>query len=168
MAGINNPTDNVTIFGGDNSAKAVTSTTVGAKELLDVNASSDPTQYSPEFDYDITGDVVTSAADATLFTFSGAGVIDMIAVSSAVSSSWSIIVDIDGVEKFRISMTDLGSTLGLTGSAQDLIFAATANKQFRWLPKGAAGFTTSFSVKARATGADVTLYHLVNYRELVT
>jgi len=167
MADIKDYTRNVSIF-DDTANSPVSTTLVGSKRLLDVNASADPTQYSPEFDYDTTGDVVTSGADATLFTFSGAGVIDMIAVTCATSSSWSIIVDIDGVEKFRISMTELGSTLGLTGATQNLIYTATANKQFRWLPRGAAGFTTSFSVKARATGADVTLYHITNYRKLVT
>lgn len=167
MADDPNYTQDVTIMANDGT-KPVSITTVGSKNLLDVNASSDPTQYSPEFDYDATGDVVTSASDATLFTFTGAGVIDFVAVTCATSSSWEIIVDIDGSEKFRMTMNDLGSVIGLTGTGQESIYTATANKQFRWVPQGRAGFTTSFAVKARATGANVTLYHLTMYRELVS
>ena len=160
-------TDNVSVYNADGSA-AVTTTTIGGKELLDVNASADPTQYALGTDYDATGDVVTSAADATLFTFSGAGVIDFVAVTCATSSAWSIIIDVDGSEKFRMSMSDLGSVIGLTGGVGEPIFVTTANKQFRWNPGGNAGFTTGFSIKARATGANVTLTHLTLYRELVS
>ena len=144
----------------------ISSTTIGGKELLDVNASADPTQYHIEGDINVTGTLVTSAADVTLFTTTTAGVIDFVAVNSAVSSGFEIALFIDGVEKLRTNMTDLGSTLGLTGGSGEPVWTQTANKQFRWNPQGNAGFTSSFAIKAKATGSNVTLTHLILYREL--
>jgi len=165
MADINDRTQNVSLHDEVND-KPVTTTDLGTKTLLDVNASSDPTQYVLESDYDATGDVVTSAADATLFSFSGAGVIDFVAITCATSSNWEAIIVVDGTEKFRSAMTNLGSVLGLTGGNGEPIWVQTANKQFRWSPQGNAGFTSGFAIKARAIGANVTLTHITLFREL--
>ena len=165
MADLSDQTQNVNIW-DDAKTKSVTVSSVGAKNLLDVNASSDPTQYVLESDYDATGDVVTSAADATLFSFSGAGVIDFVAITCATSSNWEAIIIVDGDEKFRSTMTNLGSVLGLTGGNGEPIWVQTANKQFRWSPQGNAGFTSGFAIKARAIGANVTLTHITLFREL--
>lgn len=166
MADLNDATQNVAIH--DEAAdQPVTTTVVGSKRFLDVNANSDPTQYTLETDYNTTGTVVTSASDVTLFTTTGSGTIDFIAVTCGNSSGYEIIIEVDSSEKFRITMTDLGSTLGLTSDASP-IRALNANKQFRYHPNEAKGYTTNFSVKAKATGSDVTLTHLIIYKELQT
>ena len=177
MADITNTTGNVTVFGGDNPAfsKAVTSTTDGAKERLDCNvdgaevivtADESPTKFQLKTSYDATGTALNTSTDTELFTYSGAGVIDLIAVNSLTTSNWEIIIDIDGTERLRIAMSDLGTTLGLTNSDYDIV-AETANKQFRYRP-AQIGFTTSFTVSAKATVGTPTVYYMVVYREKTT
>ena len=177
MSDITNPTTNVSIYGGDNEAdrsKAVTTTTDGAKERMDVDVTGSvsidydesPTRYQLKSDYNTSGTSVASSPDTTLYTFSGSGVIDLVSVNSTTSSAWGVDIIIDGTSRLRINMTDLGSNLGLTNS-DFVIVAETANKQFRWRPEQ-IGFTTSFTIKAFATGSTVTLNHLVMYRERIT
>ena len=169
MADIDDFTQNISIH-DDTSDAAVTTTTVGSKVYLDtastiVNNES-PTKYQLKTDYDATGDSVASSPDTTLYTYSGAGVIDLVAINCTTSSSWGVDIIIDGTSRLRITMTDLGGNLGLTNS-DFAVAAETANKQFRWRPTQ-IGFTTSFTIKAFATGATVTLAHLIMYREKVT
>ena len=168
MADISDLTQNISIH-DDASDVAVTTTTDGAKVLLDVNATvsndESPTKYQLKTDYDATGTSVASSPDTTLYTFSGQGVIDLVAVNSTTSSSWGVDILVDGTSRLRITMSDLGSALGLTNAAFDVV-AETANKQFRWHPSQ-IGFTTSFTIKAWATGSTVTLNHLIMYREKV-
>ena len=172
MADLTNATSNVTVFGGDNPAlaKAITSTTDGAKERMDVNVAGSvsiegdesPTRYQLKTNYNVTGTTVTTS-DTQLFQFTGAGVIDLVAINSLTSSSWGVVLMVDTVERLRITMSDLGSGLGLTNSSFDIV-AETANKQFRWNPSQ-IGFKTRFTVLAFAIGANVTLNHLVMFRE---
>jgi len=153
--------------------KQVTVTTDGSKERLDVDVTGSvsidydesPTKYQLKTNYNATGTSVASSPDTTLFTYSGAGVIDLVAVNCLTSSNWGVDILIDGTSRLRITMSDLGSNLGLTNSAFDVV-AETANKQFRWKP-AQIGFTTSFTVKAYATGATVTLNHLILFRERI-
>lgn len=177
MADITNPTTNVSLYGGDNPSdrsKAVTSTTDGSKERLDVDVTGSvsidydesPTKYQLKSDYDASGTSVASSPDTTLYTFSGQGVIDLVAVNCLTSANWGVDIYIDGTSRLRISMPDLGSNLGLTNSDFDVV-TETANKQFRWKPTQ-IGFTTSFTIKAYATGSTVTLNHLILFRERVT
>ncbi len=176
MADITNPTANVTIFGGDNPAlaKAITSTTVDTKERLDVDVTGSvsidydesPTRYQLKTNYNATGTSVASSPDTTLYTYTGAGVIDLVAVNCLTSANWGIDIYIDGTSRLRITMSQVGSDLGLTNGAFDIV-AETANKQFRWHPSQ-IGFTTNFTVKAYATGSTVTLNHLVMFRERVS
>jgi len=162
----------VTPFGPDN--KQITSTTDGAKERLDVNVDGSvaidydesPTKYQLKTNYNATGVSVASSPDTTLYTYTGDGVIDLVAVNCTTSSGWGVDIIIDGTSRLRVNMTDLGSNLGLTNSAFAVV-AETANKQFRWRP-AQIGFTTSFTVKAYATGSTVTLSHLVMFRERIT
>jgi hypothetical protein len=123
-----------------------------------------PTKYQLKSDYDATGVTVTSAADVTLFTFSGIGVLDFISAVAG-SDGYEIVIIIDGTERLRINMNDLGSNLGLANATNVPLWAETANKNFRWHPPTQVGFTTGFTIKAKATGADVTLKHLILYRE---
>jgi len=170
MADLNDPTLNVNIANDDNS-KLVSVITDGAYERLAVDANAtivnneSPTRYQLKSDIDTTGTSVTTS-DTTLYTYSGSGVIDLVAINNATSSNWGIVINIDGTERLRISMTDLGSTLGLTNSAYDVV-AETANKQFRWRPSE-IGFTTSFTIEAYSTSGTQTLYHLILFRERTT
>ncbi len=174
MADISNPTQNVTLFGGDNPAlaKAITSTTDGSKERLDVDSyativnNESPTRYQLKTDYDATGDLLTSAADVELFSYTGDGVIDLICVSNSVSSNYLVAIEIDGTERIRITMNDLGSNLALT-SGTTSFWTETANKNFRYHPNSEVGFSTGFRVLARATGANTTVTHFVAYRERI-
>jgi len=173
MADINDLTQNVSIY-PEGSSSPITSTTDGAKERLDVNVAGSvaidydesPTKYQLKTNYNATGTSVASSPDTTLYTYSGAGVIDLVAVNSTTSSGWGIDIEIDGTSRLRITMSQLGSDLGLTSVGFDVV-AETANKQFRWHPQQ-IGFTTSFTVKAYATGSTVTLNHLIMFRERIT
>jgi hypothetical protein len=163
-------TGDVTLYNEDGS-KAVSIITDGAVERLAVEVSGavsidydeSPTKYQLYTDYDATGVSVAASPDTTLYTFTGSGVIDLVAITCATSSNWGVVIIIDGTERLRINMNDLGSNLGLTDSAFDVV-AQTANKQFRWRPTQ-IGFTTSFTIKAFATGTAVTLAHLVMFRQ---
>ena len=171
MADITDYSQNVSIHDESNDA-AVTTTTSGSKVLLDVNATvsndESPTKYQLLTDYDVTGTIVTSASDAELFSYTGVGVVSFIAVTCATSASWEIVINTDSTERLRITMGALGNTLGLTGTGGEPIWTQTANKQFRYHPTPELGFKTSFSVEAKATGANVTLTHLVMYKEKVS
>lgn len=166
-------TQEVTIWDKEE-ARAVTVTTDGSKEMLDVNVAGSvsidydesPTKYQLKTNYDVSGTSVGTSPDTQLYTFSGAGVIDLVAINSLTSSSWGVVIKIDGVERLRITMINLGSNLGLTNS-DFVIVAETAHKQFRWRPEQ-IGFTTSFTILAYATTGTVTLNHLIMFRERVT
>jgi len=160
----------------DDGSEVVTITPVVSKKGLDtyvvggqLNISSDdsPTKYQLKTDFDATGDEVTSAADVTLYTFTGAGVLDFVACSAGVSG-YEIALFIDGSEKFRMTMDQLGNGLALSNGTSVPIWAEIANKNFRYVPTEGIGFKTSFAVKAKATGANVTIKHLTMFRELVT
>lgn len=172
MADRTNKQAEVTVFAADN--KQITSTTDGSKERLDTSGTvtiennESPTKYQLKSDVDYTtGSTLTSASDTTLATYTGDGVIDFIAVTNPNSANWEVAIEIDGTERFRATMDGLGSTLGLTGTATEPIWVQTANKQFRYHPTPEIGFSTSFSIKAKATGSNTTVYHLVLYRERV-
>jgi uncharacterized protein with LGFP repeats len=163
---IQNPTDDT---------KRVTTTTDGLKERLDISLEGEeinvtvsndesPTKFQLKTSYNVVGTSVTTS-DTTLYTYTGSGLIDLVAVTSAVSSNWGVIIFIDGTERLRITMASLGTILGLTDSNFD-IAAQTANKQFRWRPT-TIGFATSFTIKAYATSGTVTLYNLILFREKV-
>lgn len=169
MADITNPTTNATIFGGDNPAlaKAITSTTDGSKERLDVDAyiSSDdsPTKYTLGTSYDTTG-VSVSTTDVTLFEYtSGAGVIDFIATSAG-NSTYEIAIYTDTVQRFRMTMGELGSDLAVANATNVPLWVETANKNFRWNPPTQVGFEGSFKIVARSTTGTNTIKYLVMYR----
>jgi len=168
MADTNDPTQNVTIWNNAKS-KNVSTITDGATERLAVDASAtivdneSPTKYQLKTDYDATGVALNTSTDTLLYTFSGEGVIDLIAVNSTTSSAWLVDIFVDGTSRIRISMADLGTALGLTNSDFDIV-AETANKQFRYHPSS-VGFSTSFAVYARSVTATPTVRHFIAFRE---
>ena len=169
MADLNDRTVNVSIHDDTSESAVTTSAGAGGKRLLDVAAAitdnDSPTKFQLKTDYDATGDLLTSAADVILFQFTGTGVIDFVGVSNSTSSSYEVAIYIDGTERFRSTMADLGS-LGMTASGVPF-WTQTANKEFRWHPRTEVGFTTSFKVVARATGANTTVTHMTTFREKV-
>ena len=175
MADLNDLTQNVSIH-NDVTDVDVTTTTDASKERLDVQIqdsigvivedSESPTKYQLQSDYDATGVSLNTSTDTELFTFSGSGTIDLIAVNSLTSSNFEVAIYIDGTERIRITMADLGSNLGLTNSDYDLA-VETANKQFRYHP-ASVGFTTSFTVDAKATVGTPNVKHLILYKERIT
>jgi len=175
MGDLNDPTQNVNIW-NDEKTKSVTVTTDDVKERLDVSIqdsigvivedSESPTKYQLQSDYDATGVALNTSTDTVLFTHSGSGTIDLIAVNSLTSSNFEVAIVIDGTERIRIGMPDLGSNLGLTNSDYDLA-VETANKQFRYHP-ASVGFTTGFTVKAKSLVATPTVRHMILYKERIT
>jgi hypothetical protein len=169
MADINNYTTDVAIW-DEARTKTVSVVTDGSIQRLAIDgkitSDDSPTKYQVKVDYDATGDSVGSGADVTLFTYTGVGVIDFIGLTAG-SDSYYAILDIDGVEKLRISMSDLGSQLSLSNATNVPMWADTANKNFRYYPQGGIGFTTSFAIKARSTTGTNTIKHITLYREKV-
>jgi len=172
MADLNDLTQNVSIHNDVTNADVDTINDAGVERLqvhiqedatIAITSDESLTKFQLKTDYDATGTSVASSPDTLLYTYSGAGVIDLVAVNSTTSSSWGIDIRVDGTSRLRIKMADLGSALGLTNSDFTVV-AETANKQFRWHPSQ-IGFTTSFSIYAYATGSTVTLNHLVMFRE---
>lgn len=155
--------------------KFVTITTDGLKERLDVNIqdgitatitdNDSPTKYQLKSIYNTVGKTLNISTDTELFSITGQGVIDLVAVNSLTSSNWEVVIIIDGEERIRIPMNDLGSKLGLTNSDY-AITTETANKQFRYHP-AQIGFTSSFVVKARSTVGTPKVNYLSLYRQKV-
>jgi hypothetical protein len=174
MPDINDFSQDVSIHGNNASNPAVDTINDGTYERLAVDVlgtvaidyDESPTKYQLKTNYNATGTSVPSSPDTTLYTYTGQGVLDLVAVNCLTSANWGVVIVIDGTERLRISMPDLGSNLGLTNS-DFAIVTETANKQFRWKPDQ-IGFTTSFTIKAYATGTTVTLNHLILFRERVT
>ena len=168
MSDINDLTQNVTLW-NNAKTKNITTVTDGAVERLAVDAvatitdNESPTRYQLKTDYDATGVSLNTSTDTELYTFSGEGVIDLVAVNSTTSSAWIVDIFIDGTSRIRIAMPDLGTALGLTNSDFDIV-AETANKQFRYHPTQ-VGFSTSFTVYARAVTATPNVRHFIAFRE---
>jgi len=125
-----------------------------------------PTKYQLKTDYDTTGDLLTSAADVVLYSYTGDGVLDFVGVSNATTSNYEVAIEVDGTERIRINMSNLGSVLSLT-SGDVPMWAETANKNFRYRPFEPIGFSTGFRILARATGANTTVTHITMFRERI-
>ena len=170
MPDINNPTDNVTIFGGDNPAlaKAITSETDGLKERLHVQALIDGGTFSllpfvPVVKFDSTGVALTTAWTTLEEVTTTLGKLDFIACST-ITSNYKVRLTVDGVEIFDIAMADLNS-IGLSNAVNVDIWAETALKNFRYRPQAPVDFTTGFKVEAAMTTGTGTLKYMINHRE---
>lgn len=173
MADLNDRSTNVSIH-NESTDDAVTTTTDGSKVRLDTSGTvtiennESPTKYQLKSDVDYTtGSSLNTSTDTTLVTYSGDGVVSFIAVTNPTTSNFEVAIETDGTERLRLTMSGLGSTLGLTGTSGEPIWTQTANKQFRYHPTPELGFSTSFTVKAKATVSTTTVYHMVLYKERV-
>jgi len=153
---------------------AVTTTTDGAKERLDVDASitGEVTISSsvPRWDWDVIKHNLTSGVDFSLFT-TGTGVtgfIDFIQVL-AKNSSYETALIIDGIEELRISQADLG-TMGLLSSNSTGIplYAASASKIFSVHPNQPFHFSDSFELIVQSSSAGNSIDgHMITWREQI-
>jgi len=166
MADDANVTDNFTIWSEDG-AKAVTVTTDGAKERLDVTlgttAEFQLRAWVPLIDFDATGVSLNTSTWDTLLTITGEGKLDFIACVGG-SSLYRVRVTVDGTEAFDIAMSDLNA-IGLANATNVPMWAETANKNFRYHPQTEVDFQTSLLVEAKSTSATPNLKHLITYRE---
>ena len=71
----------------------------------------------------------------------------------------------DCIVSFNIAMSDL-SSLGLSNATNVPMWVETAGKNFRYHPQTEVDFTDSILVEVQATGSNVTIASLINYREL--
>jgi len=130
-----------------------------------ISGDESPTKYQQRIDFESTTPVtVTNAGDTSIFLFTGIGLLDFVSLQGS-RSGYEFVLKVDGVEQVRISMDNLND-IGLTTPSNVPIWVETADKNFRYHPFGSAGFSTSFEILAKATGAaDVELNHLITYRE---
>jgi hypothetical protein len=172
VADLGDQTTDATIWSEDRTKSVdVMTDTLGKNRLLTegtvtIANNESPTKYQLKTDYDATGDTITSAADAVLFSYTGDGTLNFVAVTNATSSNYEIAIEIDGTERLRITMNNLGSVLGLI-SGSTPFWTETANKAFRFRPYEGVGFTTGFRILAKATGANTTVTHFTMFKERV-
>jgi hypothetical protein len=163
------PTLNVALW-NDAENKTATFTTDGAKERLDVAASIEGGSFqlqpfTPNFDFSVAGTSLNTSTDTSLFLETGhAGKIDFISIAGSLST-WEVVIKVDAVEILRITMAELGSSLGLSNATNVPLWVETANKNFRFSPDEGVDFTDSFEVLAKATTGSPTVNWLVNHRD---
>lgn len=160
-------TNNNTIYSEDGS-KAVTVTTDGIRERLDVSLGSALSfqlqAFTPLTAVDSTGVSLSTGAWTTLLNVTATkGKLNFIACSGS-TSSYRVRVTVDGVESYNVSMDDLNS-IGLANATNVEIWAETANKNFRYHPKTPVDFTSSILIELQATSATPTVTSYVSYRE---
>jgi len=173
VADLNDLTTNVNIWNDDKS-KAVTVTTDGAKERLDVNSTITGevtiSNSVPRWHYQASTVNLTDGVDTqvTIFGPGTAGFVDFIQIVCKNSSFMTAIV-IDGVEELRISQGDLG-TIGLLSSNSTgiPIYAASASKIFSVHPNQPFFFSDSFEVIVQATSSGNQIHgDMITWREQV-
>ena len=171
MSDLNNPTTNVSLYGGDNESdlsKAVNVVFDGTVYRLAVDAivtaDVNVQPFSTQADSDLTGTVLNTSTDTSLLIVTARGKLDFIAVNSPTSSNFEVIIKIDGTERFRLPMSGL-ITLGLTSGVNVPLWADTAGKNFRYHPSEGDDFLTSFELLAKATVATPSVNWAVKWRE---
>jgi len=154
----------------DARTKAVTVTTDGASERLDVDAtivggSFQLQEFVPVVTIDSTGVSLSTGAWNTLLNVTSTeGKLDFIGCAGA-SSSYRIRVTMDAVVIFDVSMSDLNA-IGLSNDVNVPMRSETALKNFRYRPLEGVDFTSSLLVEAQATSATPTLTSLITYRKV--
>jgi len=122
------------------------------------------TKYKLKSDFDAAGVALNTSTDVSLFSFTGNGAIDFIAVTGS-NAFYEIAIKVDGTERIRITMAELAS-VGLSNAVNLEMWVETANKNFRYHPQNDIGFATTFEILAKATQAPLaTVEHLVLFRE---
>ncbi len=120
--------------------------------------------FTPAFDFSVASTALNTSTDTTLLTITDTGKIDFVAVVGS-NSNFEIVLVIDTIEVIRITMSELGASLGLSNATNVPLWVETANKNFRYSPKQGVDFTSSFVLKAKATTTPTpTVNWLVNHR----
>ncbi len=168
MADTNDLTQNVTLFNNAKS-KNVTVITDGSNERLAVDSfvsnSVGVKSHQPKAIVDVTGTATNTSTDISLGGFTGRGELAFIAVAGS-NSNYEIAIEVDGVEEFRATMSNIGTDLGLANGTNVPVWVETANKNFRLHPNSPVGFTTNFEIFAKATTTPVaTLKWVITYGE---
>lgn len=167
MADIDNPTNDITIW-NDAKTKAVTITTDGIYERLDVSLGSSLSfslaAFTPKTSVDATGVSLDLVTWSTLLDVtSTSGKLNFIACAGS-TSNYRIRLTVDSNIVYNVSMSDLNN-IGLANATNVEIWAETANKNFRYHPKTPVDFTTSLKVEALSTSSSPTLTSYISYRE---
>ena len=133
-----------------------------------ISDSESATKYQLQTDFDATGDVLNTSTDTVLFAETGSsGTLDFQAISGS-NSNFEAVIEIDGTERIRITMAEIGA-IGLSNATNVPLWAETALKNFRYSPNLPIGYTTGFRILAKATKTPLpTVTHLTMYRERVT
>jgi len=138
---------------------------VTGSEII-VSDSESATKYQMQTDYDAVGTTLNTSTDEVLFSTTGTGTLDFVAITGS-NANFQIAIEVDGTERIRITMAQL-SAIGLSNATNVPFWAEVANKNFRYSPNIPVGYTASFRILAKATGAPLaTVDHLVMYRERI-
>ena len=131
-----------------------------------ISDSESATKYQMQTDYDAVGVALNQATDTVIFSDTGTGTLDFVAITGS-NANFQIAIEIDGTERIRISMAQLAA-IGLSNATNVPFWAEVANKNFRYSPNIPAGYTTGFRVLAKAVSAQLpTVDHLILYRERI-
>ena len=169
MADLNDQTGNVSLHNETTDA-AVTTTTDGAKERLDVTLGDEQSfqlqAFTPKSDFSVASTLLNTSTDTTLKLVTGTvGKVMFIAIAGS-NSNYQVSLAIDGVVPGTITMTELGSDLGLSNATNVPLWVETANKNFRFHPTQAVDFTDSFEIIVKASGTPApTVNWIVMWRE---
>jgi len=164
----------VHLLSPNNPTKKVTTTTDGAKERMDVAAeivggSFNLGAFTPKVNFSIANTATNTSTDTSILSVTAEGKVDFIGIDGS-NSNYEIILKVDGTEIFRIGMSTVGSTLGLTGATGLPLpmWTETANKNFRYHPNEGVDFTTSFEILVKAEGNPLpTVNFLITHRESI-
>lgn len=127
-----------------------------------------PSRYQLETAYNAVGVQTIYQTDTTLINESGSGILDFLAITGS-NSNFLVSIWIDGTERLRIAMADLGTALGLNLATNVDIWVEVAGKNFRYKPSN-VGYGTSFQIKVAATQSSQrpTVTYLGLWRNVVT
>jgi len=132
-----------------------------------ISDSESATKYQMKTYFDAIGLTLNTTTDDILFSTTGTGTLDFIAITGS-NANFEITIEVDGTERIRITMAELAS-IGLSNATNVPFWAETANKNFRYSPNIPVGYTTGFKVLAKSTGTPLaSVENLIMYRERIT
>lgn len=167
MSELNDQTHNITLY--DELGNPVTIVNDDGVYRLSVDANVTGgiriSKFIPKNEADVSGITLSTSVDTELVAVTGAGKIDFIAIAGT-NSNFEVAVEVDGNEVQRLSMTEIGSDLGLANGTNVPFWVETANKNFRFHPNEGVDFATSFKVIVKATTTPLPdVNFIVSYRE---
>ena len=161
------------IIGEKDGTRIVSITTDGSTERLAVDANVEGglslQRFSPNSDFNVTGNVTNTSTDTTLVSVTADGALDFVQLVAG-NSNYELAMTIDGVERLRIKTTEIGSDLNMTAAnaATTPLFTSTANKVITLHPFVGLDFLTDFTIAVKATTTPVpTVKWFVKWRELI-